>query len=1372
MPYVLVETIDAIGNKELLAAPETWIQRNDDGTVYLCWPNIRNITMLNKLLADERSSPTTEWELHKCVIKCSNIQSLSVAGKMIKTLQNHWKSVGSAQKRAIEADDNLTPEPACKKSPINSGARQHAQANSKNVHTEELDPEELQVIGMFNELRNLIQNKHAEARKKLHDGLYRVHKSLHSLVDVSPMTDSQNKEQEVVSDNAPGCSGIALEFYVNPLTCIDEMVDFEERLNDEDYRKQVQTWIDCTVDHESHSERRMRGILDSLFDQQFLSNFSWNGGNTETHAFMKYENIVNLFKYAGTIAGSIVTTQCVQEFLTKILQAGLTAMEKKASPSLVPIDSKILLDDVTVLQTVECTNENTLTDDNDSQKMPFAVVETIGDADKKQLLAVPENWTVCKNEEIGFFFWPNVTSASKLKELLQDEYSSPSALWEKQLCKIIYRSIPSLTSAEKTVEILQKQYKMNVSLSVRQTQRNETDVSSIPLQNSTPDREVRKVVAGNRLIVNELEVNPQQDQDPFGNLPLPELSQTVQNKAPMEQVFSFCSFKEEKDPFGDIFTVASRPNQTLNKATLTVRKQDSGSNMKNASSHKTRQSVVDPLEVDINATQLYDLMYDLKSIMIKNQEEIKQNIREGFNRVQQAIRSMMDQNEHMQSNSSTKSKKAETEDFSLEKLKTAEDVKRFDTQLRNVEYRNKIQSFVDNTMHDETRPRKRMKIVFDLIFHTKLFLQCNWSGKHGKHPLKYYYNIRLLFENIGSSAVHRINQADVSNFFIKTIQNKLRVPLPVAAATTVVNATESSLNFHDNTIQITIPSDLLSVEDETIAQNDTVEEAERNEQEGMIEEGLTSDLHESMEQDEGSVLEEEHTLPQINSLEASSDNSLPEACVNRITSFQELDAFENQLNDVKVKLMVHKWIEETVGLENDVDKRMVDLLDRMPYILVEMTDPAGGKELLAAPATWIQRQEEGSAYLCWPYARSLRKLNALFEDEYSIPTEIWERYECEILCRNIPSLESADKMIETMETQYEPNASISQKETPEQAHSTARHRSQSKQQRWTKSQTNHQNVEVQKLFARINTLENDPLGDVKPCPQLLDLMYELKSMIQSNQEELRKKLREGFGQVEKSLLAKRIESNAMQYAMERMESNAQVNLPMLIPLSSQFKVELLTDMEELEKFEVRLNDEEYLKKVRGWIDTTLGLERDSEHRMHTILDLIISRRLFAGFSWTGAGKEKRPMYVHKNILGLFEYAGTTPMQRVDHIMVENFMRKKLHNSATRVKVLGVRKSVPHRRKRLDSSQTKVYHGAQASKLDSSARAQRMESSTSTLILEPKEEIHLEQSSSSSRAPSPDNPNSAECVEIKQDVTMYMETVNDYEEMWDYRRLPK
>ncbi|XP_053668112.1 uncharacterized protein LOC128718514 [Anopheles marshallii] len=352
MPYVLVETNDAVGSKELLAAPEGWIQRHDDGTVYLCWPNVRNINMLNALLTDEHSTPLATWETHTCVIKCSNIQSLSVAGKMIKTLQTHWKTSSAPKKRTIEANVDVTAGPVCKKSPIN----------------EDLEPDESQIILMFNELRGLIENRHDEARKKLHDGFYRIEKCLHSVGN-----ELLSVEQEAVPDHAAQCfqSANAMEFYVNPVTCIDEMTDFEERLNDEEYQKQVQHWIDCAISHQTHPEHRMQEILDSLFDKQFLSNFSWTGRSTGKLAFMAYGNIVNLFAYAGTTTMHTATPRYVGQFFTKILQqTSAVAVRNHLSPELVTVDSTASwnAENNSILQTVERFGETTITEGGHSSQ--------------------------------------------------------------------------------------------------------------------------------------------------------------------------------------------------------------------------------------------------------------------------------------------------------------------------------------------------------------------------------------------------------------------------------------------------------------------------------------------------------------------------------------------------------------------------------------------------------------------------------------------------------------------------------------------------------------------------------------------------------------------------------------------------------------------------------------------------------------------------------------------------------------------------------------------------------------------------------------------------------------------------------------------
>ncbi|XP_050079799.1 uncharacterized protein LOC126567624 [Anopheles maculipalpis] len=422
----------------------------------------------------------------------------------------------------------------------------------------------------------------------------------------------------------------------------------------------------------------------------------------------------------------------------------------------------------------------------------------------------------------------------------------------------------------------------------------------------------------------------------------------------------------------------------------------------------------------------------------------------------------------------------------------------------------------------------------------------------------------------------------------------------------------------------------------------------------------------------------------------------------------------------------------------------------MPYILAEIPDPAGGKELIAAPATWIQRQDGGPAYVYWPCIRNIRKLNELFDDEYSTPSEIWEKYECDILCRNIPTLASADKMIETMEMEYQQESiAIPRKNTAPASQPSVRVRQE--------LQSNYRSdANVQSLLSCINSqlVDSDPL-DIKPCPQLLDLMNEMKAMIQKNQDEIRKRLKEGFDVVEKSLIAHKMESTPMQYATESEELCVTANIP-AFDRKEKFKVETICSVEELEQLEERLNDEEFLKKVCGWIDTSLGVVRESEHRMHIFLDQIMDRKLFATFSWTGAGNNKRALNVHKNILGLFEYAGTTPMQRVDCVKVEQFIRKKLHNSVTRAKAKGVRKSVPHTRKRSRRSKY-VLVNAKSQKTVSGTRARGL----------PRQAEQCGQAEVNAA----DNLRNEECIVIKDDPAAYIDVMENYEDdMMEYRPL--
>ncbi|XP_053677059.1 uncharacterized protein LOC128727201 [Anopheles nili] len=330
MPFALVETTDVLGSKELVAAPETWIQRREGGKAYLCWPNVRNITTLNTLLSDENSMPSMMWEKHECQVKLTNILTLSSAGKMIESFQSSPSPSTTVQRRSKQMKPEISVESIQRKEPTSDQWNiVTVEQSLKDNIVEEVSScianeqstdsfEELktvpQIMDMFNDLKALIERNQDETRKKLNDGFFRLQKTL------LPLVEGRSGSEITGTDCLPQDNSI--EFHVNPLTSIEEMNDFEERLGDEDYRRQVYNWIDCTVGYEHNPEIRMMEILDLLFDKKFLPAFSWTGVSkgTKKRAMVEYKNIVRLFEHAGTTNTHRASHRYVASFFMKKLR--------------------------------------------------------------------------------------------------------------------------------------------------------------------------------------------------------------------------------------------------------------------------------------------------------------------------------------------------------------------------------------------------------------------------------------------------------------------------------------------------------------------------------------------------------------------------------------------------------------------------------------------------------------------------------------------------------------------------------------------------------------------------------------------------------------------------------------------------------------------------------------------------------------------------------------------------------------------------------------------------------------------------------------------------------------------------------------------
>uniref|UniRef100_A0A182NWE4 DUF4806 domain-containing protein n=1 Tax=Anopheles dirus TaxID=7168 RepID=A0A182NWE4_9DIPT len=343
----------------------------------------------------------------------------------------------------------------------------------------------------------------------------------------------------------------------------------------------------------------------------------------------------------------------------------------------------------------------------------------------------------------------------------------------------------------------------------------------------------------------------------------------------------------------------------------------------------------------------------------------------------------------------------------------------------------------------------------------------------------------------------------------------------------------------------------------------------------------------------------------------------------------------------------------------------------MPYAIVESTDAIGKKELLIVPETWIQTDTQKATYVSWPNARTISKLRALLEDESSVPSVAWERQECEVICRNIPSLDSADKLMETMQKQCTDQSSISVMDADEMIVSECS----SEDEAEVKNEQPKAGEENQEI-------EEDPLVDMRPFPQLLNLIFELKSLMEYNQQEIGKKLEEGFFRIQKTIIS--LAEKNHDWIRKDLHLNSVCEHGM-----ERFKINVFKTKEELDVFEQKLNDAKYKKKVQNWIDFAVGHTQTANHRMHELIDLIFDRKLFASFSWTGAAGTKHALRECVNIVGLFEYAANSGVERVSDVSIATFFQRKLNHATARLlSMTGARRPVPRNRSSTQSKRKK------------------------------------------------------------------------------------
>uniref|UniRef100_A0A182P5B5 DUF4806 domain-containing protein n=1 Tax=Anopheles epiroticus TaxID=199890 RepID=A0A182P5B5_9DIPT len=819
MPYAVVETTDALGNKELLAAPECWIQRHKDGKQYLCWPNVRNISSLNALLLDERSVPSLMWEKHQCVVKRSRLLSLALASKAVDAIQNGSEKGTSSAAPVANAPSAVRGSTQARTS---EPMRDAAQVFSASDPLETTSGTASQVPEMFTALKRLIDKNQEEMTTKMNEGFHRIQKTLVSLMHRQRTVEGDGGAAASQSPSAT-TSRIDGEFDMRPLTTVEEMNEFEERLKDSNFRAQVHSWIDRIVSYERNPEGRMMEILDLMFDRHLLPQFNWTGTNPKgfaKRAFSEYVNIIALFMYTGTTEMHRADKLFVTHFFMKKLRhapnraATLKGLRRcvphsprtttlrlgggKAAKSVSDGEErskyfkisriaygneedsdgnsnstqdgyKITLADLqdVVVEEHEDVDFSNIEIKSTSDMQPtlfmsaedgmaYTLLETRDASGHKELLAAPESWI--ERDESGtraFLYWPDVRNATMLNALLADPSSTPLPGWEKHPCVVKCANVRSLDMAGKMIKTLQKHWNDH-SAAAKKITSSEAQIATNQIKVEPYDRE-------------ELQTNCQEN----GGTDEPSEAQLVEMFAELTRKIE-SNHAEVKKKLYDEFRRVEKGLDTLMAKSLPC----SGRNT--VATHLNNRSV----EFHVNQLTSVEQMNDFEERL--EDEEYRTQMKHWIDctvscerhpdqRMQEILFALFDR-EFLTKLSWTglgqTSKVGLIKYENIISLFQYAGLDNFEKQLSDPDILNGIHRWVNETVAYEVNPKRRMAEIMNLLFDRHFLAKFSWTGrKPGSYALIRYINVMRLFQYVGTTVSHHADHNYVADFFIKVLKN-------------------------------------------------------------------------------------------------------------------------------------------------------------------------------------------------------------------------------------------------------------------------------------------------------------------------------------------------------------------------------------------------------------------------------------------------------------------------------------------------------------------------------------------------------------------------------------------------------------------------
>ncbi|XP_041782953.1 uncharacterized protein LOC121599306 [Anopheles merus] len=184
---------------------------------------------------------------------------------------------------------------------------------------------------------------------------------------------------------------------------------------------------------------------------------------------------------------------------------------------------------------------------------------------------------------------------------------------------------------------------------------------------------------------------------------------------------------------------------------------------------------------------------------------------------------------------------------------------------------------------------------------------------------------------------------------------------------------------------------------------------------------------------------------------------------------------------------------------------------------------------------------------------------------------------------------------------------------------------------------------------------NEPKDDAKDKnKKIFGLLQELKCMINANQEEIGDSLNEGIQKMETNFDS----CKRQPLRVESHKGNQHPPKTIRSETPNQTEMYRLTTVEDVDRFEHRLNDRNFLQRVRSWVKRIVAQENEPEKCMKRIWDLMFDEALFKHMCWVGSSS-KIALRDYFNIIDLYKYGGTTNAHRVNDTEVRKFLYKTM-----------------------------------------------------------------------------------------------------------------